>query len=477
MKIAEGRQQALDDNWKDRVRLEQGSQYQYDARGRQISGAKREDDFTSYLAGQEAASYLAPLLANQQRAVDLGISDAEWVIQQRNLIMSDPQFLSKPAPVQQMILDKLGETATRIAQSRYAAGGQDNIALGQKILDAYGRTPAVNPLDAAISSGNAKAILEAANAQGAGAVINPDGTVTYGGQKMSGLDAVAAIIQSRNAGGFAAGALNARNLELAKAEQQKALNRQYDQTVSELTIRGYTPLGNGLFKEPTTGQTISLPPPEGYVPSSVTPGAAGAVPATPGAVVPGAVVPGAVTPAGPSVPYAAQLHSELDRLRETNAALALEKAQMTPLQAALAQPNWEAYARGDMTPAEAEIFDRQKTAAQEQQRVLDATQGRQAQSAEAIAKLRVQAEADDLDPAAPPMRGLALGYANIGVNPTLLAAKRRQFPGLDTAAIASLERELARIEAARKIATGKALAELNAYMVRVTTALGNFRKK
>lgn len=96
--IQRGRQQAIRDN-------QQMEAYQWEKR-------QRDMQIISMLNNQEADRYLANVYDNRQRALNAGLTPAEYWRQQRDQVLADPGFRGMSFETRQLVLQKL----TQISQ-------------------------------------------------------------------------------------------------------------------------------------------------------------------------------------------------------------------------------------------------------------------------------------------------------------------------------------------------------------------------
>lgn len=297
MAIARGRQLARDENWQDVKRAQEEQKFA-------IQREKWQDEVRELAFNREAQAYVAPLVGNMQAAASAGIGSAEYLIQQREQILADPNFQRFSPEVQNRVLTTLGQSVRGQLQDLQRMGQpQEAIRLAQ----AYGLVPPANALDVARFSGDPMAILDFFNSQyGANLNVNPDGTVTVAGQNVP-LDQLAYVLAQTGQG---AAGLNL--VTQIRGQEAAAAQRQ-----AELAALGYPP---GVTPAPGAQPVDNTP--AGIVSSAFasgvgpTPGQLPGVPAAPLAApslqVPNplagtpwggaqpAVQPAAVNPAQPS---------------------------------------------------------------------------------------------------------------------------------------------------------------------------------
>lgn len=489
--IAKGEQLGRDMNWQDVVRADQQKALDYNAKTREQLGVTRDQAFATQQAGQEAASYLAPLLSYKQRAADAGVNDVEWLLQQRDAIMQDQGFLNKTPEVQQEILKSLGTNATMLAQQYMSKG---DVSTAQQILGKFGQNALVNPLDAAIQSNDPDSILAAA-----GLKADENGMVNVGGQLVPKLEAIAGIASARNAGGVLRPAVDAYRGGVAKTaaqelvDQQKAAALQNNQLT--LGLNGYKQDANGVWVSADGKQSYNLSLEGGIVPVAGTavpgvPGVGGsqtpvtsplgaAVPATPGAA-PGVMpLPSGALPAQPA------LSAPLTALQQTLKDLPATQSALQNTQTALAQ------AIQGKNAIERTMPDGSKAARPGEEvnyrALLEGIRGLQEN------EQKLQTSYGDLLRNHRELNGqltaqttaatgigdeLIRGYTNIGLDAAKAADFTRKYPAQLPGIVAALQAEIKRVEArSLAAATADEKAALLAYAQRVSGAILNLNRK
>ncbi len=219
--------------------------------------SEREREWEKQLLDRQAAGYLSTSTTNQQLAADAGIAPIDYMIQQREQTLADPNFQRMPPALQQAIVEQMRGQAVLMAQNAY---NQGNMADANRLVSAYGNLPLASQFQTAGLSGNVAQIVQAMNEQfGTNAVLSEDGqSVTVNGTTMPAVEyARQAYASGSGSGGLTALAAwqEAQRLEQARqAEYAQALRRA-----------GIDPASVGLG------------------PAGVAPAAPGAAPAAPGA--------------------------------------------------------------------------------------------------------------------------------------------------------------------------------------------------
>lgn len=227
MAIARGQRLAEQDNRADERLLREREEYEFGRAG-------REQQWQENQWQRQAAAYLSPLVGNQQRAADAGIGAAEYIIQQRQQILADPNFQAMAPQVQSQVIDRLRESALLTAQQ---AQGQGDTATANQLVQEFGNLPVASGYDQALLTGDVQQIVEAANAQfGSNAVYNQDGTVTVGGMTMPGYEYARQIAQA----GSPLGGLTALS-------QQAERDREQAVQDNAMRIAGYTQNAQGQW--------------------------------------------------------------------------------------------------------------------------------------------------------------------------------------------------------------------------------------
>ena len=230
--------------------------------------SEREREWEKQLLDRQAASYLSTSTTNQQLAADAGVSPIDYMIQQREQTLADPNFQRMPPALQQAIMEQMRGQAVLMAQNAY---NQGNMADANRLVSAYGNLPLASQFQTAGLSGNVAQIVQAMNEQfGTNAVLSEDGqSVTVNGTTMP----AAEFARQAWASGSGSGGLTAL---AAWQEAQRLEQARQEEYAQALRLAGIDPASVGL-------------------------GAAGAAPAAPGAA-----------PAAPGVPETQ--NERLDRI-------------------------------------------------------------------------------------------------------------------------------------------------------------------
>lgn len=219
--------------------------------------SEREREWEKQLLDRQAAGYLSTSTTNQQLAADAGIAPIDYMIQQREQTLADPNFQQMPPALQQAIVEQMRGQAVLMAQNAY---NQGNMADANRLVSAYGNLPLASQFQTAGLSGNVAQIVQAMNEQfGTNAVLSEDGqSVTVNGTTMP----AAEYARQAWASGSGSGGLTA----LAAWQEAQRVEQARQAEIAQARM------------------DAGLPP-------IATPGAAGAAPAAPGAA-----------PAAPGVP-------------------------------------------------------------------------------------------------------------------------------------------------------------------------------
>lgn len=277
MAIAKGRQLARNENWQDRVRAQQEEKYA-------IQRELWQDQIAERAINRESQAYVAPLISNMQMAASAGVTPVDFLIQQREQVMADPNFQNASPEVQQRILNTLGQTVRAQLQDLQRTGDFGSV---QRLAQAYGLISPTTDIDVARAQGDPETILNATNAQfGSNFTLNPDGrTVTVAGVNVPVEQVAYAITQ---AGGQGAAALPVVTGTLQQQQQQALLDAQ-------LAAYGFA---TGV---PTGAAPPSLSNPSGIVPNQQTP-VSPVRQAFGGAPIPTPPLAGAAQPTTPQTP-------------------------------------------------------------------------------------------------------------------------------------------------------------------------------
>ena len=233
--------------------------------------SEREREWEKQLLDRQAAGYLSTSTTNQQLAADAGISPIDYMIQQREQTLADPNFQRMPPALQQAIVEQMRGQAVLTAQNAY---NQGNVADANRLVSAYGNLPLASQFQTAGLSGNVAQIVQAMNAQfGTNAVLSEDGqSVTVNGITMPAVE----FARQAYASGSGSGGLTAL---AAWQEAQRLEQARQSEYAQALRLAGIDPASVGL------GAASVAPAAPGAAPAApgAAPAAPGAAPAAPGA--------------------------------------------------------------------------------------------------------------------------------------------------------------------------------------------------
>ena len=233
--------------------------------------SEREREWEKQLLDRQAAGYLSTSTTNQQLAADAGISPIDYMIQQREQTLADPNFQQMPPALQQAIVEQMRGQAVLMAQNAY---NQGNMADANRLVSAYGNLPLASQFQTAGLSGNVAQIVQAMNEQfGTNAVLSEDGqSVTVNGTTMP----AAEFARQAWASGSGSGGLTALAAWQEAQRMEQARQAEYAQA---LRLAGINPASVGL------GAAGAAPAAPGAAPAApgAAPAAPGAAPAAPGA--------------------------------------------------------------------------------------------------------------------------------------------------------------------------------------------------
>ena len=234
--LIEGERLADTANWANIRRIQDQEDYAI-KRERALAqlGAERQ--------GREASHYLSTILPNLQRYADQGLNPVDALINQRSAIQNDPQFQSMAPEVQTQVINGLGQTASLHMQALKNAGNYTDL---QRLVDAFGGTNPVNPLGAAVASGDPMAIFNAVNAQSPGAVkLSADGKFVQDatGRQVALGDWAAYVAAGLGQANSAAGSMSAFQ---AQGQQDRATAAAEKLKAEEERRAAITALASGL---------------------------------------------------------------------------------------------------------------------------------------------------------------------------------------------------------------------------------------
>lgn len=274
MAIARGREAALADNYKDITRLQQQEQYRF-ARESQL-----EQERTRQI-NRQAVSYLSPWMVNMQRLTEGGQNDeVDAYLQNRQMVVNDPNFQSFAPEVQQKVLEQLDTFAVPLAQRLVSA---EDIAGLNKLTAGRGITSPISAITAATQSGDANQIIAAA-----GLTPNADGTtVTYLGENIPISLAALRIAQAKGAEGILTATEEQRQGGLAQSAAEQLRTQQVADRNSSVEAAligaGWAKLPDGSLQNPVTPTQVYKMNEQGILAPGALPSVApiaGALPAT-----------------------------------------------------------------------------------------------------------------------------------------------------------------------------------------------------
>lgn len=289
---------------------------------------QREQQALGQSFDRDATAYTATLLGNMQKAASAGQSDLDYMIEQRNVVLQDPNFQAFSPEVQQRVLTRLGSAAQVTAQQYVDAG---ELSAARRLYDAWGWGGQISDKRIAASTGNISTILSTYDPKGELFKANDDGTVTIlaTGRKV-GQDRFAAAI---TAGGAGATPLISAGVAVEDAQRVQvettnaaAIAAGQQRVVNDLTLRGFTLQPGGFYQgpnpnDPTTVLRVQL---------STVPGQEPVVSVAPAAPVAAAAAAPVVAPAGaPQAALISDLQSKLPVLQASYDALAAEQSNLT----------------------------------------------------------------------------------------------------------------------------------------------------
>lgn len=148
---------------------------------------------------RQAQGYLASMLGNLQQATAAGVPVSEFLVQQLDQVMEDQAFQNFSPTTQQLILQRLGQTASARADRLYNAGQFD---AAQMLADRFGFVGPNKSFDRFRSSADPMALVRQLAEQNPDAIeITPEGTVLYMGEEVDPSALAFNVLQSGQAAG------------------------------------------------------------------------------------------------------------------------------------------------------------------------------------------------------------------------------------------------------------------------------------
>lgn len=193
---------------------------------------------------RQAAAWNSTSAMNRQLAADNGVTGLDYLTQQRQQNMANPEFLALPPEVQSAVLNQQRQSALLEIQAMQQRG---EVVDANKALAGWGASPANSGFELAILRGDPQGMLDAANAQfGSSLALNPDNTVTYLGQNLPAEQVVRAIAAARSPAGVidtgsqfeeaTRQAAQQQTMAQQVAAQQQA--QEYNSALSSMLARG-----------------------------------------------------------------------------------------------------------------------------------------------------------------------------------------------------------------------------------------------
>lgn len=206
-----GRERAENANWRDYLRSHKTMEHT-------VEQMKWQDQLQKLGQNRQAYAYTAPLIRNMQTAATQGTSPADFLIRQRDQVMTDPNFQAMEPEVQATVLSRLGDVVRSRLQDLQHTGQFNDVA---KLTQAYGLVDPVMPIERSAQTGDVAGILSTA-----GLTADEKGFVDVGGVKIPAQTAALALVRSK---GQYAGmlpdasttALNAIQMQQAQAQLEK----------------------------------------------------------------------------------------------------------------------------------------------------------------------------------------------------------------------------------------------------------------
>jgi len=145
---------------------------------------------------RQAQRYLTSVMGNMQRATDAGIPVSDFLTEQRDQILTDPNFEKFDVSVQEQILRSLGQTASARAQRLYQAG---DFGAAQQLADSFGFIGPSRPFDQFRGSTDPlDPIRHAIEMNPEGPLqIADDGSVTYMGEAVDPNQVALSLLESQ----------------------------------------------------------------------------------------------------------------------------------------------------------------------------------------------------------------------------------------------------------------------------------------
>ena len=264
---------------------------------------------------RQAAAWNSTSAMNRQLAADNGVTGLDYLTQQRQQNMANPEFLALPPEVQSAVLNQQRQSALLEIQAMQQRG---EVVDANKALAGWGASPANSGFELAILRGDPQGMLDAANAQfGSSLALNPDNTVTYLGQNLPAEQVVRAIAAARSpAGVIDTGSQFEEATRQAEQQQTTAQQVAAQQQAQEYNSALSSMLARGIPRAEAEATLAPFRPATGVgVPAVSAPPAPGALPQflqLPGVAVtpaPTAMQQVAATQAGLSAPQAAAVQA------------------------------------------------------------------------------------------------------------------------------------------------------------------------
>lgn len=131
--------------------------------------------------GRQAAAYVAPLATHRQRAAQQGVDPVDFLVQQQQAMLADPNFQQFSPDVQAAVNEKFQQQVSMAAETLIR--NKDFAGL-QRLVDTMGVVSPVGAADQASMTADVGGLVTALASQGLPATVNAEGKVIVNGTEI-----------------------------------------------------------------------------------------------------------------------------------------------------------------------------------------------------------------------------------------------------------------------------------------------------
>lgn len=196
--------------------------------------------------GRQAAAYVAPLATHRQRAAQQGVDPVDFLVQQQQAMLADPNFQQFSPDVQAAVNEKFQQQVSMAAETLIR--NKDFAGL-QRLVDTMGVVSPVGAADQASMTADIGGLVTALASQGVPATITADGMVEVNGMKIEPVKFNAYYSQTNGNIPLAI------NLYMQDVENKERLDTAMNINRASLMMGTVIGADGGLYN-PTTGNLV-----------------------------------------------------------------------------------------------------------------------------------------------------------------------------------------------------------------------------